>query len=262
MQDMNDKFKAIFKVIEKFCFDREDPVKAIHNMRFFQEGYDAFGIDDDDLKPLRDRILEDFQISVLEIADLGKLLFKTGKYEFGTLAIMLIKKHRPRMDAYVYDAVKQWLDEGVENWAHADLLAIKIIPVFFELDLCNLESFESWRDSSGKWTRRAVVMSLNSIKQAIDAKALLEFITPMIQDNEKVVQQAIGIFLSDLWNKNNASVEDFLAEHKDQMDIATLKTATSPMPIAKARLFRKTLPRHQSHHKRNNPRHNKKAGAK
>lgn len=241
MQEINDRFKTIYKVIEKFCFDREDPVKAINNLRFFPEGYDAFGIDDEEIKVLRDRILEDFELSVDEIADLGRILFRTGKYEFGTLAILLIKKHRPRLTNYAYAAVKDWLDHGVENWAHADLLAFKILPVFFELELCDLQSFASWRDSRSKYTRRAVIISLMWQRRALDAEAMLHFLTPLIRDREKVVQQALGWFLSDLWDKAPIPVEAFLQEHRETLDSSTLKQATSRMPLSKAKLYRPKL---------------------
>lgn len=255
MQNMNDKFKAIYKVVEKFCFDREDPEKVISNLRFFPEGYDAFGIEDEELKVLRDRILSEYPLEIAEIADLGTILLQTGKYEYGTLAIMLLKKHRPRLDAYVFTVVKGWLDKSIENWAHADLLAFKILPVFFELELCNLESFVSWRDSPGKWTRRAAVMCLNSLKTALDAQELLDFVLPRLSDKEKVVQQAIGIFLSELWNKAHPPVEDFLAEYKDKMDALALKNATTGMPIAKSKLYHPEVPHRKAAPKNRNPKH-------
>lgn len=238
---MNKKFKSIYAEIERFCFDREDPVLAIRNMRNFTEGYDAFGIEDEELKVLRDRIITEYEITPREIAELGLILLKTGKYEFGSLAIMLIKKHRPRMDAYIRERIKEWLDTAVENWAHADLLGSKILPVFFELELCDLQSFASWRDSRSKYTRRAVIISLMWQRRALDAEAMLHFLTPLIRDREKVVQQALGWFLSDLWDKAPIPVEAFLQEHRETLDSSTLKQATSRMPLSKAKLYRPKL---------------------
>lgn len=235
---MNKKFKNIYAKVEKFCFDREDPVLAIRNMRDFTEGYDAFGIEDEELKILRDRILKEHKLTPREISNLGLILLKTGKYEFGTLAIMLIKKHRPRMDAYVRERIKEWLDTAVENWAHADLLGSKILPVFFELELCDLESYASWRDSRSKYTRRAVIISLMYQKIALDAEAMLRFIEPLISDQEKVVQQALGWFLGDLWNKAPLPVEAFLTAHKDSIDRYVMKQSTARMPLSKAKMFR------------------------
>ena len=89
MPEMNKRFKSIYAEIERFCFDREAPVLALRNMRNFTEGYDAFGIEDEELKVLRDRIMDEYEITPREIAELGLILLKTGKYEFGTLAILL-----------------------------------------------------------------------------------------------------------------------------------------------------------------------------
>ena len=238
MPEMNKRFKSIYAEIERFCFDREDPVLALRNMRNFTEGYDAFGIEDEELKVLRDRIMDEYEITPREIAELGLILLKTGKYEFGTLAILLIKKHRPRMDAYVRERIKEWLDTAVENWAHADFIGSKILPIFFELELIDLESYTSWRDSRSKYTRRAVVTSLMWQKRALDADAMLAFLTPLIRDQEKVVQQVLGWFLSDLWEKAPIPVEAFLEEQKEALDSSVLKQATEKMPLSKAKLFR------------------------
>lgn len=245
MKKMNKKLETIYKQIGNFCFDREDPIRAIRNMRNFSEGYDAFGIEDEELKVLRDRILEDYELSPREIADLGVHLFKTGKYEFGTIAIMLLKKHRPQMDAYVRERVKEWLDFGVENWVHADLLGSKILPVFFELELVDLQSFVSWRDSQSKWTRRAALSALMFQKQALDPEEIMNFIQPLISDRERVVQQAMGTLLRDLWSKAPKPVEAFLLENQDSLDTYVLKSATMDMPKAKAKSFFPRQPRNK-----------------
>ncbi|MCK9557085.1 MAG: DNA alkylation repair protein [Candidatus Cloacimonetes bacterium] len=237
MEELNDRFKEIYKLVEKFCFDRENPEKAIQNMRNFSEGYDAFGIDDEEIKILRDRILDEYDLSPRDLADFGLILLKSGKYEFGTLAIFLIKKHRPRLDPYIRERVKEWLDTAVENWAHADLLGIKILPVLFELELTDLQSFSSWRDSPSKWTRRAAITSLIWLRKAFPAEDVLRFIEPVLNDKEHVVQQAICWLLKDLWNKAGEPVEEFLETHKNDMNRTTLKQVTATMPLSKARKF-------------------------
>jgi 3-methyladenine DNA glycosylase AlkD len=258
---MSKKFKSIYAEIERFCFDREDPALAIRNMRNFTEGYDAFGIEDEELKILRDRILTEYEITPREIAELGLILLQSGKYEFGTLAILLIKKHRPRMDAYVRERIKEWLDTAVENWAHADFIGSKILPIFFELELIDLESYASWRDSRSKYTRRAVVTSLMWQRRALDAAAMLLFLTPLIRDQEKVVQQALGTFLADLWEKAQIPVEAFLEEHKDSLDSNVLKQATEQMPISKAKLYRPKPPK-KIHNPRPKPKFKPRPGGK
>jgi 3-methyladenine DNA glycosylase AlkD len=255
MKDLHDKFKELYKQIEKFCFDREDPVRAIRNLNDFSEGYDAFGLEDEDIKILRDRILDTYDFSPRDYADFGLYLLKTGKYEFGTLAIMLVKKHRPRLDPYIREKIKEWLDTGVENWAHADMLGIKILPVLFELELVDLSSFSSWRDSRSKWTRRAAVVSLIWLKKALPAQEILPFVEPLLRDKERVVQQALGWLFKDLWNRATEATEEFLEAHKDSMDALVLKQATSQMPLNKAKKFMPA--KHSSPNPQANPRNKK-----
>lgn len=249
MQELSDKFKEIYRQIERFCFDREDPVRAIRNMRDFYEGYDAFGLEEEEIKILRDRIFDQYELTVREIVDFGLFLLKTGKFEFGSLAISMIKKHRPRLDPYAREKIKEWLDNGVENWAHADALGIKILPVLFELELVDLSSFASWRDSRSKWTRRAAVVSLIWLRKALPAEDILRFIEPLLADNEKVVQQALGWLFKELWNRATEITEEYLETHKESIDRYTLKQVISLMPHSKAKQFlppKKVGPKPQS----------------
>lgn len=236
----NEKLREVIRISEKFFYDHEDPVKAMAQMRMVPEGCDAFGIEDQDLRVLRDRILSEYTLSMAEIVDLGEHFMSTGKYEFGNLAIKLLKKYRPRLDLNAKLAIRLWLDRYVENWVHADILGQKILPVFRELSLMDIKELKEWCKSPSKWMRRACINSLNAGRRALDTGEILDFILPYISDEEKVVQQSIGFCLSALWHKACAPVEDFLAAHKEEMHNLSIKHATSAMPLIQARQFRKT----------------------
>ena len=262
MHENNVRFKEIIRIVEKFCFDREDPVRAISEMRFFPEGYDAFGIEDEELKVLRDRILAEFDPSPPEIADLGKILFAMGKYEYGSLAIMLIKKHRPRVDRYVFEGVIQWFEKGVENWAHADILAIKILPVFYELEIADLKDFEELRASKSRWLRRAAAVSMNYFRRALEAEVILGFLKPLLPDTQKVVQHGVGNALNELWHKNHEPVEAFLNENKAEIQFLTLRNACTGMPHAKSRALKKENPNYRQKTYKKKPRPNPRRNPK
>ncbi|HHV36464.1 MAG TPA: DNA alkylation repair protein [Candidatus Cloacimonetes bacterium] len=246
MQAKNDKYEAILKCALKFCFDREDPVRAIRNMRNFNEGYDAFGIEDEEMKVLRDRILGEFELEMDELADLGSVFLKTGKYELGTLAIMLLKKNRPRLTEYIRDQVRYWLDELVENWAHADFLAIKILPVLFELNLVDMEVWKDWRDSESKWTRRAAFVTFVWLRKAEKAEDILEFITPCIKETDRNAQAGLSWLITDLWHKSSEPVEEYLLEHKKEINPYILRAVSDKMPYAKAKIFRPKISRNRN----------------
>lgn len=238
MRKVPEKYKAIYKVVQTFCFDHEDPVYAQRNMRFFSEGYDAFGIDDTALKGFRNRLIKEFSFSPAEFAEFGKYLFSTGKYEFGTLAIMILKKYRPRFDREVYEAIKEWLDTGVENWVHADLIATKFIPVFREFDLCSIAELQDWLLSSSKWTRRAVLMGMMQIKEEISPEVILALAEKVIHDSERVVQQGLGTMLKDAWVKYPEPIEAFLTQHLNDLDKKAVEIATMKMSLSRARQYR------------------------
>ncbi|MFA7543108.1 MAG: DNA alkylation repair protein [Candidatus Cloacimonadaceae bacterium] len=253
MHKDNEKLKEIIRIIEKFCYDREDPVKAMAQMRMVPEGCDAFGIEDHEIKLLRDRILTEFTLSMSELVDLAEYLLSTGKYEFGGLAIRLLKKQRPRLDLNAKQAVRSWLDKYVENWVHADVLGLKILPVFRELSLMDIIELKEWCKSPSKWMRRACIGSLNAGRRPLKTDEILDFILPYISDNEKVVQQSIGFCLAAVWQKSHQQVEDFLAEHKEQMHNLSIKHATSGMSLAMARSFRKSSTRPKTSYRKPNP---------
>lgn len=218
MEDKELRYKEIYRYVESFFWDHEDPVLVIRNSRNFQEGYDAYGLTDDELHQLKHQVLDKYELSPLELAELGTIFIRTGKFEFGSLAILLLKKHRPRLTREIFEIVSTWFDKGVENWSHCDLLASKILPVCLELGLCSLEDLELWRKKESKWARRAAILTLlYPARMGADPQSLLDFIDPLMKDRERQVQQALGRFLSKLRENHPAIVEEFLLTHKTKL---------------------------------------------
>ena len=254
LPEMTTRQQEIFSYCEKYFFDHENPTLMIKNSHFFREGYDAYGLSEPELKELRDTVLEGFQPSVQEIADLAKIFFSTGKYEFGSLGFMLLKKHRPRFDRYVYDAVRQIMDSGVENWAHCDLFSQKITPVFLELGIASVEDFESWRDSSCRWTRRCGILTLLYLRDKASPEMLLEFAIPMLGEQDRIVQQGLGTFMRELWKLHSEEVEDFLAAHKEEIPRAVMQYAIEKVARDKKKRFHRSSPEKKPHKNKNNAR--------
>lgn len=242
LKNASERHNEIYELCWRYFFEHENPTLAIKNAEQFTDGYDAFGLTDLEVKALRDAILTQYNPTPAEIAELGKIFFATGKYEFGTLAIMLIKKHRPRMDRDVYLGVLEWLDKGVENWAHADLIATKITPVFLELGIASLDDFESWRNSSSKWTRRVAALTMLYLRDKASPERLLEFIEPMMRDNDRNAQQGIGTFLRELWRLHSKEVEEFLYTHRDNAAPLIVQYATDKMHKDKKKRFHRSMP--------------------
>lgn len=56
---------------------------------------------------------------------------------------------------------------------------------------------------------------IKALKTDIPHAALLDFINPMMMDEEKVVHQGLGWFLREVWKKSPEQVESFLLKWKD-----------------------------------------------
>ena len=231
------RYKEIYKYCEHYFFEYENPDLAIRNARYFTEGYDAYGLDEEQLRTLKYNVLDKFEPTIIEIGELGAPFFRTGKYEFGSLAILLLKKFRPRFCPELFPLIKEWLDNGVENWAHTDVISTKLTPVFLELKLVELDAFADWRLSSSKWTRRAVPVTMIWLRETADPKELLDFIEPMMQDQEKVVQQGLGWFLRKLWSIHPEEVEEFLERFSQNAPRLIIQYATEKMSKDKKKRF-------------------------
>lgn len=243
--EMDPRQQEIFGFCEKYFFDHENPLLVNKNARYFTEGYDAFGLDEMQLKELRNEVLARFQPSVPELAKLAYHFFATGKYEFGSIAILLLKKHRPRFDRSVYEEIRRCLDKGVENWAHADLIATKITPIFLELELASMEDFRSWIDSESKWTRRVAAVTMLWQKTRLPVSELLDFVKPLMRDEARPVQQGVGWLLRELWKLYPREVEDFLFEHKETAPRLIIQHATEKMNKDKKKRYRRAIAEHK-----------------
>jgi 3-methyladenine DNA glycosylase AlkD len=251
--EMDARQTEIFLFCEKFFFDHENPALVNKYARYFREGYDAFGIDEKQLKQLRSNVLDKFEPDIEEIALLVPHFFATGKFEFGSIALMLLKKNRPRFTRTVYDVLKQVLDKGVENWAHADLISTKLTPVLLELEIATADDFATWRESDSRWTRRVAAVTMLYLKSTHPVQELLDFVQPLMQDKDRTVQQGIGWFLRELWKQFQHEVEDFLFQNKDTASHLIIQYATEKMNKDKKKRFRRAISDHKKPQK-NQPR--------
>ena len=239
--ELNPRQQEIFGFCESFFFANENPALVNKYARYFTEGYDAFGIEYEQLRQLRDEVLDRFNPNVPELAELSYHFFATGKYEFGTLGLMLLKKHRPRFDRSVFDQIRRGLDEVVENWAHSDVIATKITPVLLELNVVSLDDFAPWRFAESRWTRRVAAVTLLYLRTHQPVEQLLEFIKPLMQDATRPVQQGVGWFLRELWKIHPREVEDFLFAEKEIAPRLIIQYATEKMNKDKKKRFRRAI---------------------
>lgn len=237
--------KELASEIRAYCEAHRDPKKAQAVARYFREGYDAWGLLDKNL-PLWNEIEQEWAERYSALAtkgffDAGEILFASGKYEEGSMAIRFIKRLRDELDASAVPRFAAWFRAGIRNWAHTDVLCGEVIAPLLAGGRIELSAIAPWIHSDRKYQRRAVPVSMLAlIKGPAPVEPLLGFIQPLMMDPERVVQQGMGWFLREAWKKQPKPVERFLLQWKDRAPRLIFQYATEKMtPEARAR-FRRT----------------------
>jgi 3-methyladenine DNA glycosylase AlkD len=133
-----------------------------------------------------------------------------------------------------------WLEKGIVNWAHTDILSGKALSHFFINKIVEIESLKKWTESVSKWKRRAVPVTLIDVLNTdVPLKKLFHIIEPLMLDTEKFVQKGLGWFLREAWKIHPRETEDFLLKWKDTCGRIIIQYATEKMDKENKSRFRR-----------------------
>jgi 3-methyladenine DNA glycosylase AlkD len=229
--------------IRDFCLAHADPARVQKYARYFVEGYDAYGIEPKLYEEQRDRWIKEFarDLDFDGFLTLGEALLKNGKYEEASFAIGFAAAFPEEYSSTVLERLGHWLEEGgFRNWAHTDVFCGMVLRQFFATKKTKLEEFSSWRESSSKWKRRAVPVSLiEALRAGYGIPPLLQFIVPLMMDQEKVVHQGLGWFLREAWKREAEPVEKLLLQWKDRCPRLIVQYATEKLTSEEKQKYRR-----------------------
>jgi 3-methyladenine DNA glycosylase AlkD len=233
---------AIVEEVRAFCLENSNPAVVQKYARYFKEGYDGYGISNEVWRANGSRFYEKYRNRLDRDAflRLGNLLFESGKYEEGSFAILSVKPFLRDFDALSFQAVGEWLEKGVRNWAHTDVICSELLSPCLKNGVVAHSGLADWRESTSKWKRRAVPVALLGLINRVETPALLAFIRPLMIDPERVVHQGLGWFLREAWKKDPDPVETFLLEWKDKAARLIFQYATEKMTLEQKARFRKS----------------------
>jgi len=237
------KIEERFLEIRKFCEKNANPDIVKKYSRYFTEGYDAYGLDQKNYESQRDKWLElwkkDFTLN--DYLLLGDQLISTGKYEEASYAISFIYSNTENFAPETFDRLGSWLEKGIINWAHTDVLSGKALYYFFTNKIINIERLKEWTESPSKWKRRAVPVTLIEVLSTdIPLERLFHIIELLMSDSDKFVQKGLGWFLREAWKRNPGETEDFLLKWKDTCGRTIIQYATEKMDRENKDRFRRT----------------------
>lgn len=234
---------ALVAEIRAYAQAHADPKNALKFARYFKEGYDAWGMLDKDHEFWHARHQEwQAKYAALELPgfiEAGRLLFRSGKYEEGSISIRFVKTLMDEFRVEHLGALAGWFDGGIRNWAHTDVLCGEILAPLVAEGRIPWKALAPWRKAADRFQRRAVpVALLTLLKTSADVTPLVEFIRPLMTDPERVVHQGTGWFLREAWKRQPKPVEAFLWEWKDTAPRLIFQYATEKMTAAQKARFR------------------------
>lgn len=236
------ELKDYLSEVRTFLQSNADPKIVEKYSRYFKEGYDAYGVSKEKWDKQKNEWIKEWQevLGFDGFLRLGDNLIENGKYEECSCAIAFMKPFSELFTEDTYNHFGSWLEKGIQNWAHTDMLCGEILSPMLKNKKVKLTGMISWRESTSKWKRRAVPVSmLGLLKETEDYSQLLEFISPMMMDNERVVHQGLGWFLREAWKIKPEWVETYLMEWKDTAPRLISQYATEKMTAEKKLHFRR-----------------------
>ncbi len=238
MNNLDQKFQEI----RHFCEQNANPEIVKKYSKFFNEGYDAYGLSQEIFETQRDKWLELWkdEMSVEEYVLLGEKLIATGKYEEASFAITFLYKNINNISTTMFEIIGFWLENGISNWAHTDVLSGKVLGYFIVNQKVTIEVFTKWTKSQSIWKKRAIPVTLiEALKNDFSLKRILAIIDPLMLDPAKKVQQGLGWLLREAWKIHPVETEDFLMKWKDTCGRTIIQYATEKMDKNYRLKFRK-----------------------
>lgn len=231
------------KEIQGFCIKNSDPAIVTKYSKYFKEGYDGYGIDDKILVSQRDRWLEEWkdELTISDYLDIGDKLVSSGKFEEIAFAIHFISSQKQHFSLEVFNRVGNWLENGIANWGSTDVLCMLVLADFIKDEIIETNQLLGWTESSSKWKRRAVPVTLAQIvKSGYNPKSILPVIEPLMCDESEDVQKGLGTLLRELWKKYKDETEEFLLKWKDDCGRLIIGYATEKMDNESKKRFKKS----------------------
>ena len=230
----------IFDHIHAYGTKHENIAIVQKYQRYFKEGYDAYGLNQEQVKSLVNDILTMPGMTNELLSETSLLLVRSPKYEMTVIAIRLMLSFHKSWSTDTFNTVEKWFSAGITNWAQTDYICGEMMNLFFKKRLIDLTSILSWRIATNKFQRRAAVVSLiKPMKLSADFTLWFGFIEPMMHDPAREVHQALGWFLRETWKKQPDITEHFLMKYKDTAPRLIFQYATEKMTAEGKQRFRK-----------------------
>jgi len=222
-----------------------NPEKAIHAQRFFKTGPGEYGEGDLFLglsNPQVRAIVKAFK-KELHLTDLATLI--NNKYHeirlTGLLLLVELFKQAEKNSAQQKKIVDYYLahSDVVNNWDLVDLTAHKILGAYlFKYEAQKIpQILIKLAKSSQLWERRiAVISTFAYIRQGV-FEPTIKLATMLLNDQEDLMHKAVGWTLREVGKHDQAVLENFLHQHKNEMPRTMLRYSIERLSPEKRQFY-------------------------
>lgn len=236
---MNITAQELFNELRQYCVDHADEAMVMKYSRYFKEGYDAWGLTQALMDSKKEELKQRKALTFDLIFETAPLLMKSGKYEETSFALVMLLQLAKEFDYSVFKRLEHWFSIGVNNWAHADMLGMIMLPKFLSQKVVTKDDFIPWIKSEYKFQRRCVPVTFIKLLKTTPLEELLTIIDPLMKDTEREVHQGVGWFLREAWKLFPYETEKYLLKYKDTAPRLIFQYACEKMTAENKQRFKK-----------------------
>lgn len=216
--------------ITSYCIANTNEANARRYDRFFKEGFNGYGITTENVTLIIKELLSDKSLKPETVIEALHKYLISGRYEEISIPLGVLLKMGKQFNRNHFDSIADIFAEGIDNWAHADTMAMNMLPEFILRKIVDASAFENWKDSPFKFQRRCVpVTYIKVMKKDKNVPLYLSLIESLILDKEREVQQGVGWFLREAWKIQPEPVEILLHQYKNSAARLIYQYATEKM---------------------------------
>ncbi len=128
----------------------------------------------------------------------------------------ILERFRRKLDPAMWDRVDTWVDH-IENWEVCDQLSKHVVSTLVHKQPSLSVQLTRWVDSSNPWRRRFALATAVALNQGgkSNVQLVLDLCEPLMQEDDPVVQKAIGWALREAAKHDPKRIEVFLLNQQD-----------------------------------------------
>jgi 3-methyladenine DNA glycosylase AlkD len=234
--------EELVKNIRDFCNANTNEDNIIKYSRYFRGGFHGYGVANMSQQQKAKELVKSKQLDLKKILEAAPYLIETNLYEESAIILLITKEFWKEYTKESFDIIAGWYSFGINNWAHADMMGMYILPLFVKREIIKMEDFKPWLSSQFKFQRRCVpVTFIKHFKANREENftTYFKFLEPLMTDPEREVHQGMGWFLREAWKIQPETTEKFLMKWKNTCPRLIIQYATEKMDKSYKERFRK-----------------------